>query len=137
MDNRAPPWQGYDMPDRWRGRLRPDESGNIPVEAFNDFLAEHPDLARSPLRATIEFAKLRDPNGLATIVRARASGPESPDSVRVTLTEDDLPDDSVRSVRYVLRFRRAGRRWRVESARRTQRCQRGRGHQRFSPRPCR
>lgn len=126
------------MPERWRGRIRPDENGNIPVDAFNDFLGDHPELARSPVRATIEFMRLRDPSGLATIVRARASEPESPDAVRVTVTEDDLPDDSVRSVRYVLRFRRAGgRRWRVDSARRTQRCQRGRGHQRFSPRPCR
>jgi hypothetical protein len=137
MDIQALAWQGRDMPERWSGRLRPDESGNIPVDAFNDFLSEHPDLARSPVRATIEFAKLRDPSGLATIVRARAPELENPDSVRVTLTEDDLPDDSVRSVRYVLRFRRAGRRWRVESARRTQRCQRGRGHQRFSSEPCR
>lgn len=125
------------MPDKWRGRIRPDESGNIPVDAFNEFLSEHPDLARSPVRATIEFAKLGDPSGLATIVRARASEVERPDSVRVTLTEDELPDDSIRSVRYVLRFRRSGRRWVVESARRLQRCQPGRGHQRFSPRPCR
>lgn len=125
------------MPERWRGRIRPDDSGNISVDAFNEFLTEHPELARSPVRGAIEFTKLRDPSGLTTIVRARASEPESPDSVRVAVTQDDLPDDSVRSVRYVLRFRRAGRRWRVESARRTQRCQPGRGHQRFSPRPCR
>ena len=57
------------MPQRWRGRIRPDENGNIPVDAFNDFLRQHPDLGRSPVRATIEFMRLRDPSGLATIVR--------------------------------------------------------------------
>jgi hypothetical protein len=137
MDRDAAPWHSWIMPAPWRGRIRPDESGNIPVEGFNRFLSEHPRIARSPVRATIEFVRLQDPSGVATIIRARASAPESPDRVRVTLTEDDLPDDSIRSIRYVLRFRRDGRRWRLQAAQRTQRCQRGRGHQNFSPRPCR
>lgn len=106
------------------------------VDGFNRFLSRNPDLARSPIRATVEFVRLKDPRALTTAVRARASRLENPDSVRVTLTEDGLPDDSIRAIRYVLEFRRSGRRWRLESARRTQRCQPGRGHQGFSAKPC-
>lgn len=125
------------MPAGWNGPPRPDESGAIVVEDFNRFLSRHADVARSPVRATIEFVRPKDPRALTTTVRARASQLENPNEVRVTLTEDGLPDDSIRAVRYVLDFRRSGRKWRLESARRTQRCQPRRGHQRFSARPCR
>lgn len=136
VDNDAPAWQSRGMPEAWSGPPRPDESGHIPVEGFNRFLSRHPDLARSPVRATIEFVRLKDPSALTTTVRAEASRLENPQEVRVTLTQDGLPDDSIRAVRYVLEFKRAGQRWELESARRTQRCQPGRGHQRFSPKPC-
>jgi hypothetical protein len=106
------------------------------VDGFNRFLSDHRDLARSPVRAAVEFVRLKDPAALTTRVGAQASRLENPDSVRVVLTEDGLPDDSVRAVRYALEFSRSGNRWRLESARRTQRCQPGRGHQRFSPKPC-
>ena len=124
------------MPDDWRGPPAPDGSGQVGVEGFNRFLSDHRDLARSPVRATVEFVRLRDPAALTTRVGAEASRLENPDSVRVVLTEDGLPDDSVRAVRYALEFTRSGNRWRLESARRTQRCQPGRGHQRYSPKPC-
>jgi hypothetical protein len=126
------------MAASWRGRIEPDASGKIPVEGYNRFLEDNPSIARSPVRAAIEFVRLRDPQALLTVVRARASELERPDTVRVILIQDELPDDSIRSVRYLLRFRRAGgRRWEMVSARRTQRCQRGRGQQRYSPKPCR
>lgn len=124
------------MAEAWNGPPTPDDSGHMPVERFNRFLSRHPDLARSPVRATIEFVRLKDPTALTTTIRAVASRLENPREVRVVLTEDGLPDDSIRAVRYVLEFKRAGRRWELESARRTQRCQPGRGHQRFSPDPC-
>lgn len=124
------------MPGEWDGPPRPDESGDIAVEGFNRFLSRNPDLGRSPVRATIEFVKLKDPTALNTRVRARASQLENPSGIRVTLIEDGLPDDSIRAVRYRLEFKRAGNRWELESARRTQRCQPGRGHQGFSPKPC-
>jgi hypothetical protein len=82
------------MPEGWPGPPRPDESGNIAVEGYNRFLARHPDLGRSPVRATIEFVRLKDPRALTTTVRAQASRLENPRDVRVTLTEDGLPDDS-------------------------------------------
>ena len=121
----------------WNGPPAPDASGAIVVDGFNSFLSNHPDLARSPIRAATEFVRLKDPSALTTRVIAQASRLENPDEVRVLLTEDGLADDSVRAVRYVLEFRRTDRRWRLESARRVQRCQQGRGHQRFSPKPCR
>jgi hypothetical protein len=108
----------------------------MPVDGFNQFLSRHQDLARSPIRATIEFVRLKDPGALRTTVRERAARLENPPTVRVTLPEDGLPDDSIRAVRFVLEFRRTGRRWELESARRTQRCQPGRGHQGFSAKPC-
>jgi|SRR5688572_9338858 len=125
------------MAQAWNGPPRPDESGHIAVEGFNGFLSRHPDVARSPVRAAIEFVRLKDPTALTTTVRSRSSQLENPREVRVMLTEDGLPDDSIRAVRHVLEFKRTGRRWKLESARRTQRCQPRRGHQQFSPRPCR
>ena len=98
------------MQEEWDGPPRPDESGNIAVEGFNRFLSRNADLARSPVRATIEFVRLKDPNALTTRVRAKASQLENPSSVRVTLIEDGLPDDSIRAVRYRLEFKRAGNR---------------------------
>jgi hypothetical protein len=108
----------------------------MPVDGFNQFLSRNPDLARSPIRATIEFVRLKDPRALTTTVREQAAVLENPPTVRVILTEDGLPDDSIRAIRFVLEYRRAGRRWQLESARRTQRCQPGRGHQGFSANPC-
>ena len=125
------------MPAEWNGPPRPDEWGAIAVEDFNRFLSRHAAVARSPVRATIEFVRPKDPRALITTVRARASRLENPNEVRVSLTEDRLPDDSIRAVRYEFEFRRSGRQWRLESARRTQRCQPRRGHQGFSARPCR
>jgi hypothetical protein len=116
----------------WNGPPAPDDSGAIAVDGFNAFLSNHPDLARSPIRAATEFVRLKDPQALTTRVIAQASQLEDPDEVRVLLTEDGLADDSIRAVRYRLEFSRRGRRWRLESARRVQRCQPGRGHQRFS-----
>jgi hypothetical protein len=124
------------MPQDWEGPPDPDASGNIAVNGFNEFLQEHPNLQRSPVRATIKFVKLKDPGALTTKVKAEPNQLESPETVRVALTEGGLPDDSVQAIRYVLEFRRAGGHWKLEKARRTQRCQPGRGHQDFSPEPC-
>ena len=121
----------------WDGPPRPDDKGFMPVDGFNQFLDGHRDVARSPIRATIEFVRLKDPTGETTTVRSTSSQLENPQDVRVVLTEDGLPDDSIRSVRYVLRFDKRGQEWRLKRARRLQRCQPGRGHQKFSPQACR
>jgi hypothetical protein len=124
------------MANGWTGPPRPDENGNMDVDRFNRFLSRHTELARSPIRATIEFVRLKDPRALTTTIREAADRLENPSEVRVILTQDGLADDSIRAVRFTLDFRRAGRRWRLESARRTQKCQPGRGHQGFSAKPC-
>lgn len=124
------------MPEEWNGPPTPDEKGNMAVGGFNDYLSEHPKIAQSPVRATIAFVQLKDPGALTTRIGAKTPQLENPSKVRVVLTEDGLADDSVRAVRFALEFRRAGGRWKLESARRTQRCQPGRGHQGFSAKPC-
>jgi hypothetical protein len=124
------------MAQDWDGPPTPDGKGYMPVDDFNDFLKDHPNLRRSPVRAGIKFVDLEDPNALTTRVNAKANRLENPTDVRVTVVEDGLADDSVRTVRYTLEFEQAGNRWRLESARRTQRCQPGRGNQNFSPKPC-
>ena len=124
------------MAQDWKGPPAPDASGNFPVDGFNDFLKDHPKLRRSPVRATIRFVDLKDPGAITTRVNAKPDTLESPQTVRVMLTEDGLADDSIQAVRYVLNFRRTGGRWKLDSARRTQRCQPGRGHQGFSAKPC-
>ena len=80
----------------------------MPVDGYNDFLDGHRDIARSPIRATIEFVRLKDPTGETTSVRARSEQLENPRKIRAVLTEDGLPDDSIRSVRYVLHFEKQG-----------------------------
>jgi hypothetical protein len=124
------------MPQDWEGPPDPDDSGNIDVDGFNQFLKDHPNLRRSPTRATIRFVKLKDPSALKTTINAQPNQLEDPETVRVVLTEDGLADDSVQAVRHALEFQRAGGNWRLRSARRTRRCQPGRGHQDFSPEPC-
>jgi hypothetical protein len=121
------------MPANWEGPPDPDASGNIEVAGFNDFLKDHPNLRRSPTRATIRFVDLEDPNALKTTVNAEANQLEAADQVRVVLTEDGY---SIQAIRYALEFERTNGNWRLKSARRTQRCQPGRGHQDFSPQPC-
>ncbi len=125
------------MPQDWNGPPNPDSSGNIAVDGFNDFLQDHPNLRKSPVRATIKFVELEDPGALKTQIRAETNQLESPEKVRVVLIEDGLADDSIGAVRYALEFRRVGgNNWKVQSAKRTQKCQPGRGHQGFSPAPC-
>jgi hypothetical protein len=55
----------------WNGPPAPDDSGAIVVDGFNTFLSNHPDLARSPIRAATEFVRLKDPNALTTRVIAK------------------------------------------------------------------
>lgn len=119
----------------------PDAAGaRAAVADFNDLIeAESPDWARTPLMAAAAFAgdRPRTVGEGGTELSVLERRPEREGERSVALTEDRLPDDSVRAVRWTLRFERAGDGgWRLLEARRTQRCQAGRGHQRFSAEPC-
>lgn len=92
--------------------------------------------ARSPLGSADTFLRL-DRRDASTISLVARRGPEAGDEAVVTVLLDGLLDDSVRSERYILELRREdGGAWVLLSASWAQRCQPGRGHQAFSPRPC-
>jgi hypothetical protein len=116
-----------------------DGTGSLPVDEFNDFVDEvRPAFATSALRTAIEFAHAGEGQAATTSVVA-FEGPEgSADEASVTVTRDGLADDSTRALRYRIVLERvADESWRLRSARRTQRCQPGRGSQEFSTKLCR
>ena len=108
--------------------------GALPVDAFNA-RAESVDepWERDLAKVTEEFLALEPQENSARSFQSTSSG----DSASATLVIDGLGDDSVRARRYELTFtRRDDGTWKVETARWTQRCHEGRGHQDFSPEPC-
>jgi hypothetical protein len=116
-----------------------DGTGSLSVDEFNDFVDEaRPAFATSALRTAIEFAHASEGQAATTSVVA-FEGPEGgADEASVTVTRDGLADDSTRALRYQIVLERADdESWRVRSARRTQRCQPGRGSQEFSTKVCR
>jgi hypothetical protein len=116
-----------------------DGTGSLPVDEFNDFVDEaRPAFAASALRTAIEFAHAGEGQAATTSVVV-FEGPEgSADEATVTVTREGLADDSTRALRYLIVLERAdGESWRLRSARRTQRCQPGRGSQAFSTKLCR
>jgi hypothetical protein len=116
-----------------------DETGSLSVDEFNDFLEEaRPTFATSALRTAIEFAHVGEGQTATTSVVA-FEGPEGgADEASVTVTREGLADDSTRALQYELVLERADdESWRLRSARRTQRCQPGRGSQEFSTKLCR
>jgi hypothetical protein len=120
----------------WPGPPAPTAGGRLPVAGFNRFLDGRPQLARSALKAGIEFARLDRAQARTTSATAR-TGPEGAPPTVVAVTADGLLDDSVRTERYTLVFRKRGAGWRLASARVAWRCWRGRGHTQFSPALCR
>jgi len=122
--------------DEWPGPPRAAAGGSLDVAAFNDYLAEYDEYARSPIVATTEFLRLDEATTPAISIEAHAAG-ESPSPVRVDVTLDRLQDDSVRARRYALVLNLAGENdWRLSSAVVSQRCWPNRGHQTFSAEPC-
>jgi hypothetical protein len=116
----------------------PEAGGTLAVEDFNEFVEDaRPAFATSALRMAIEFANAGEGTAATTSVLAN-EGPEgNSDEASVTVTRDGLADDSVHAIRYQIALERAkDGTWRLLSARRTQRCQPGRGHQDFSPQLC-
>jgi hypothetical protein len=104
------------------------------VEAFNAYLTKR-DGPASPTQLALEFVRADRTQAARTTTRAQSS-PEGGGPTTVAVVQDGLADDSVRATQYVLGFLPAGRKWRLESAVRAQRCQPGRGHQNFTPGEC-
>jgi hypothetical protein len=109
-------------------------SGELPVAAFNAQAERVDEPWERDLRQTTDrFLALPAQESGNTSFQGTSSG----DSGSVSLLVDGLGDDSVRARRYELTFtRRDDGTWKIESASWAQRCQRGRGHQTFSPEPC-
>lgn len=121
---------------RWEGQPEPQADGSVPVAEFVAFQEDADERwERSAALVAGEFVRL-DERGASRAVVDAVSGPEGGGPATVTVTLDGLQDDSVAAERYVLRLRRDGETWTLESATWGQRCQRGRGHQDFTPAPC-
>jgi hypothetical protein len=116
-----------------------DGAGTLPVDEFNDFVAQaRPQFATSALQTAIEFANAGDGAAATTSVIAFQGAEGNADEASVTVTRDGLADDSIRALRYRIVLERVDdRSWRLQSAQRTQRCHEGRGSQEFSTKLCR
>jgi hypothetical protein len=118
----------------WPGASTSGGNQEQDVQKFNAFL-QHRKWPASPTQLALEFVRADRTQSALTTTRAQAS-PEGGGPTIVSIVQDRLADDSVRATRHVLRFVPAGRKWRLESAVRTQRCQQGRGHQSFASGAC-
>jgi hypothetical protein len=121
----------------WSGPPRQSLDGQLPIAAFNDYLAgDGKAFARSPIAAVTEFLRL-DRSSAGVIEVVATSPGEVRDSSDVVATLKGLLDDSVSAARYTVELHRNGQQlWSVRAADWAQLCRPGRGHQDFSFRPC-
>ncbi|MBW3614178.1 MAG: hypothetical protein KY439_02585 [Actinobacteria bacterium] len=128
-------WRRTDDP-RWAPPLQSSAPGTVPIEAINRFLHEHrPPWAASPERAAAALlGDLDRGEGATRSTETTRRGAE----VVVTVIDEGLPDDSLRSQRYRFTFTPRVRRGSLQlvSADIDWRCREGRGHQEFSTEPC-
>jgi hypothetical protein len=122
--------------DRWAGPPQAGSDGRLAVGQFNEHLDEaDAPWTRSPVLAAAEFVRLDESEATKTSVVATSRKEGA--TTRVIVTLNGLTDDSVQGARYVLNFERAeDGKIRLESARWSQRCARGRGHRDFKPGDC-
>jgi hypothetical protein len=112
----------------WPGPPRPAADGSVPVAGFEE-------AGSSPEALAVAFLRLDEQRGATTSLVTTEPG-EGATHATVVATLDGLLDDSVEALRYVLVVTKGEDGWRLESARRTQRCRVGRGHRGFSAEPC-
>jgi hypothetical protein len=112
----------------WPGPPPPAADGRVPVDGFEE-------AGSSPEALAAAFLRLDEQRG-ATTSLVTTEPPEGATRATVVATLDGLLDDSVEAVRYVLVVAKGDDGWRLESARRAQRCRAGRGHAGFSADPC-
>ena len=122
----------------WSGNAEADPtSGEVDAAAFNRYLEDAgPPVSTSPCDAARVFLHLDRPQEEGETVDLRVEPEDAPEAT-VTVTFDNLADDSVAAVRWTLQFEPAeDDSIRLARGRVGQRCQPGRGHQDFSPELC-
>jgi hypothetical protein len=120
----------------WNGPPAPDAEGNVAVDTFEAYReAVDEDWESAPVLVATEFVKVEDRAAAKTSISGNASG-TGDEGQRVTIVFTELLDDAVNAERWVLSIEPAGESFRLVSARRTQRCQPGRGQEEFAPEPC-
>ncbi len=127
-------WGRTDAP-RWAPPLQGSGPGTVPIEAINRFLHEYrpPWAASAGPAAAALLGDLDEAEGATRSMETTGGDAE----VVVTVIDEGLPDDSIRSQRYRFTFTR-GRRQSLQlvAADIDWRCRQGRGHQEFSTEPC-
>lgn len=121
-------------PARWEGLPRPlPEDGTLPVAPFEDYAGRvDEEWERAPRELARVYTRAEELDGTLRTTELRSG-----DAATVSVEVDRLADDSIRAVRYDLELeRRDDGTWRLASARWSQRCQPGRGHQELSPELC-
>jgi hypothetical protein len=129
--------KGDDNEASWPGPPKAGADGSVAFSGFNDFLAgDGKEFADSPISAVSEFLGLDE--STASVISVVATSPgEVRNFSEVVATLEGLLDDSVRAARYTVELQRnQSMLWRVRAVDWAQRCQTGRGHQDFSPKPC-
>ena len=125
----APTWNGPQAPY--------PPSGILPVARFDAYArAVDGEWERTPEDVAVEFVQ---PARFDAQVVSSSWDPVEEGVVNAVVTAQGLADDSIRDLRFVMRLRFDPREsvWSlVESARWSQRCRVGRGHQAFSTELC-
>lgn len=130
-----------ELPDSsgWSGNAPIDpETGEVDVEAFNEYLAEaEPPVSTSPCDAARVFARIDaqgDPEQGGATVEVE---PEDSAEATATIVTEGLQDDSIEAQRWTLEFGPAeGDRIELRSGLVEYRCHEGRGQQDFATDLC-
>jgi hypothetical protein len=121
----------------WSGPPDADAGGVVSVDGFASYQNDVDEpWERSPAMAAAEFLRLDERTATRITIASRAESGEGTGPQTVTVTLDGLLDDSVRAERWRLGFEPEGEAYALTAALRDQRCQRGRGHEDFSPELC-
>lgn len=120
----------------WGGSPKPGPGGIVSTAGFASFQQGVDETwERSPSMAAAEFLRLDERKAARITIDAKASGEGTGPQV-VVVTLDGVPDDSIRSERWVLGFDERDGVYTLASAIHEQRCRLGRGHSAYTPEPC-
>jgi len=121
----------------WGGPPDAESGGAVSTEGFAGFQNEVDEgWESSPAMAAAVFLRLDERKAVRTTIDAKA-GPEGGGGQTVVVTLDGIPDDSVRTERWMLGFEEATDGvYALTGALRELRCHEGRGHQDFAGEVC-